>query len=62
MGHRGHLLTNVMVHCVVDPQLFTCSTSYVRRSKARITESKKFIPIRSTEYGSMGVYRGYPDK
>lgn len=54
MGHGGDLLTNVMVHCVVDPQIFTCSTSYVGRSKARITESKKkkFIPVRSMEYRS----------
>jgi hypothetical protein len=42
MGHRIHLLTNVMPHCVVDPQLFTCSTSYVRPSKALIMESNLY--------------------
>lgn len=35
MGHRRHLLTNVMTHGIVDPQPVTCSTSYVCHNKAR---------------------------
>lgn len=48
-----------MVHCVVDPQIFTCSTSYVARSKARITESKKKIDSYPDGGRSIGVSTEY---